>query len=130
MAWLVADLHHLDLAAACAEGQTLITGAEELRVKESDRIQSMVDGLNALGVAAEARVVDAATERNASHAWSDWGPRLLWMSVYFSLGVWSSIALVNAPRAVPVGQKLDPDHDPAAAAANEVLGVGTLVCSC
>ena len=43
------------IAAACAEGQTLITGAEELRVKESDRIQSMVDGLNALGVAAEAR---------------------------------------------------------------------------
>lgn len=43
------------IAAACAEGDTLITGAEELRVKESDRIQSMVDGLNVLGVAAEAR---------------------------------------------------------------------------
>ena len=43
------------IAAACADGDTLITGAEELRVKESDRIQSMVDGLNALGVAAEAR---------------------------------------------------------------------------
>ncbi|WP_211365850.1 bifunctional prephenate dehydrogenase/3-phosphoshikimate 1-carboxyvinyltransferase [Litorivicinus lipolyticus] len=43
------------IAAACAEGDTLITGAEELRVKESDRIQAMVDGLNALGVAAEAR---------------------------------------------------------------------------
>ena len=43
------------IAAACAQGDTLITGAEELRVKESDRIQSMVDGLNALGVAAEAR---------------------------------------------------------------------------
>ena len=30
----------LFVAAACAEGETLLTGAEELRVKESDRIQS------------------------------------------------------------------------------------------
>ncbi|MDO6749303.1 bifunctional prephenate dehydrogenase/3-phosphoshikimate 1-carboxyvinyltransferase, partial [Gilvimarinus sp. 1_MG-2023] len=41
------------IAAACAEGETILTGAEELRVKESDRIQSMVDGLNSLGVAAQ-----------------------------------------------------------------------------
>lgn len=41
------------IAAACAEGETVLTGAEELRVKESDRIQSMVDGLNILGVEAE-----------------------------------------------------------------------------
>jgi 3-phosphoshikimate 1-carboxyvinyltransferase len=41
------------IAAACAEGETVLTGAEELRVKESDRIQSMVDGLNVLGVAAK-----------------------------------------------------------------------------
>jgi len=40
----------LFVAAACAEGQTVLTGAEELRVKESDRIQVMVDGLQALGV--------------------------------------------------------------------------------
>ncbi|WP_027859483.1 bifunctional prephenate dehydrogenase/3-phosphoshikimate 1-carboxyvinyltransferase [Marinobacterium jannaschii] len=39
----------LFIAAACAEGETVVTGAEELRVKESDRIQSMVDGLKALG---------------------------------------------------------------------------------
>lgn len=42
------------VAAACAEGQTIITGAEELRVKESDRIQVMADGLIALGVDARA----------------------------------------------------------------------------
>lgn len=42
------------IAAACAEGETLVTGAEELRVKESDRIQTMVDGLVALGIEAEA----------------------------------------------------------------------------
>ena len=40
------------IAAACAEGVTVLTGAEELRVKESDRIQVMADGLNALGIAA------------------------------------------------------------------------------
>ena len=38
------------IAAACAEGKTVLTGAEELRVKESDRIQAMVDGLKVLGV--------------------------------------------------------------------------------
>jgi 3-phosphoshikimate 1-carboxyvinyltransferase len=43
----------LFVAAACAEGVTVLTGAGELRVKESDRIQVMTDGLTALGVAAE-----------------------------------------------------------------------------
>jgi 3-phosphoshikimate 1-carboxyvinyltransferase len=40
----------LFIAAACAAGETLITGAEELRVKESDRIAAMSEGLAALGV--------------------------------------------------------------------------------
>lgn len=40
----------LFVAASAAEGQTVLTGAEELRVKESDRIQVMADALNALGV--------------------------------------------------------------------------------
>lgn len=43
----------LFVAAACAEGQTVLSGAEELRVKESDRIQVMADGLQALGISAE-----------------------------------------------------------------------------
>ena len=43
----------LFIAAACAEGTTVLTGAEELRVKESDRIQAMVDGLTLLGVTIE-----------------------------------------------------------------------------
>lgn len=38
------------IAASCAQGKTVLTGAEELRVKESDRIQAMVDGLQTLGV--------------------------------------------------------------------------------
>ena len=40
----------LFIAAACAEGTTVLSGAEELRVKESDRIQVMADGLATLGV--------------------------------------------------------------------------------
>ncbi|KAF0283032.1 3-phosphoshikimate 1-carboxyvinyltransferase [Spiribacter roseus] len=43
----------LFIAAACAEGETTLTGAEELRVKESDRIAVMADGLGALGIQAE-----------------------------------------------------------------------------
>ncbi len=41
------------VAAACAEGKTVLTGAKELRVKESDRIQVMADGLQTLGVNAQ-----------------------------------------------------------------------------
>ena len=43
----------LFVAAACAEGETLLRGAEELRVKESDRIEVMATGLRALGVELE-----------------------------------------------------------------------------
>jgi len=41
------------VAAACAEGETLVTGAAELRVKESDRLAVMARGLAAIGVQAE-----------------------------------------------------------------------------
>ncbi len=43
----------LFIAAACAKGQTTLTGAKELRVKECDRIQVMADGLQILGVDAQ-----------------------------------------------------------------------------
>ena len=43
----------LFVAAANAAGRTRVTGAAELRVKESDRIQVMADGLKCLGVQAE-----------------------------------------------------------------------------
>ena len=45
----------LFIAAACAEGITILSGAEELRVKESDRIQVMADGLATLGVKHEVK---------------------------------------------------------------------------
>ena len=40
----------LFIAATFAQGRTTLRGAEELRVKESDRIQVMADGLAAVGV--------------------------------------------------------------------------------
>ncbi len=43
----------LFIAAACSEGTTVLTGAKELRVKESDRIQVMADGLQILGINAK-----------------------------------------------------------------------------
>jgi 3-phosphoshikimate 1-carboxyvinyltransferase len=46
----------LFVAAACAEGVTTLRGAAELRVKESDRIGVMADGLTALGI--DARPTD------------------------------------------------------------------------
>ena len=42
------------VAAACAEGVTVLRGAEELRVKESDRIAVMAEGLAAIGMPVQA----------------------------------------------------------------------------
>ena len=43
------------IAAACADGVTTVSGAEELRAKESDRISVMVEGLRNIGVEVEER---------------------------------------------------------------------------
>ncbi|MFM1887499.1 MAG: hypothetical protein RL026_2656 [Pseudomonadota bacterium] len=43
----------LFIAAACAQGETLVTGAGELRVKESDRLAVMAEGLTRLGIVNE-----------------------------------------------------------------------------
>jgi len=48
------ELPLVGLLGCFAEGETVVTGAEELRVKESDRIASVVGALNALGGDAEA----------------------------------------------------------------------------
>jgi len=47
---LIDELPILCLAACFAKGTSEITGAEELRVKESDRIKSTINGLKQLGV--------------------------------------------------------------------------------
>ena len=40
----------LFITAACASGRTVLRGAEELRVKESDRLEAMANGLRKMGV--------------------------------------------------------------------------------
>jgi 3-phosphoshikimate 1-carboxyvinyltransferase len=50
---LVDELPLLGVLATQAEGATVIDGASELRVKESDRISGLVQGLRALGADAE-----------------------------------------------------------------------------
>ncbi|HUF75538.1 MAG TPA: 3-phosphoshikimate 1-carboxyvinyltransferase [Longimicrobiales bacterium] len=52
---LIDELPLVAALGATAEGVTTITGAEELRAKESDRITAMVENLRALGVRAEER---------------------------------------------------------------------------
>ncbi len=52
----------LFVAAACAEGRSHCAGLEELRVKESDRIAAMADGLAACGVALKAGKDDLTVE--------------------------------------------------------------------
>jgi 3-phosphoshikimate 1-carboxyvinyltransferase len=49
------ELPVLCLAAACAEGETVISGAAELRVKESDRIVTVATELRRLGAEVEER---------------------------------------------------------------------------
>ncbi|WP_257265603.1 bifunctional prephenate dehydrogenase/3-phosphoshikimate 1-carboxyvinyltransferase [Endozoicomonas sp. ONNA2] len=60
----------LFVAAACAQGRTLLTGAGELRVKESDRIQAMADGLTALGIDAQP-LADGMMINGSGHAASE-----------------------------------------------------------
>ncbi|GMA48695.1 3-phosphoshikimate 1-carboxyvinyltransferase [Alicyclobacillus contaminans] len=52
---LIDELPILAVLAAFAEGDTVVSDAEELRVKESDRIRAVVQGLTAIGVEAEER---------------------------------------------------------------------------
>jgi 3-phosphoshikimate 1-carboxyvinyltransferase len=47
---LVDELPLFALAAACAHGESRVEGARELRVKETDRIETVTDALRALGV--------------------------------------------------------------------------------
>jgi 3-phosphoshikimate 1-carboxyvinyltransferase len=49
------ELPLLALLACFAEGETVVSGAEELRAKESDRIAGVVEGLSGLGGQLEAR---------------------------------------------------------------------------
>ncbi len=48
--WLIDELPALAMAMAVAEGKSIVKNAKELRVKESDRISTVVNGLKACGI--------------------------------------------------------------------------------
>jgi len=50
IAWLIDELPALSIAMAVAEGKSLVKNAKELRVKECDRISTVLTGLNASGI--------------------------------------------------------------------------------
>jgi 3-phosphoshikimate 1-carboxyvinyltransferase len=52
---MIDEFPALFVAAACADGTTIVSGAHELRVKESDRIAVMARGLGSLGITLEER---------------------------------------------------------------------------
>jgi 3-phosphoshikimate 1-carboxyvinyltransferase len=66
---LIDEIPVLAVAAACAEGRTEIRDAQELRVKETDRLHAMAENLNALGAEVQEREDGLIIEGN--------GPNLL-----------------------------------------------------
>jgi len=65
---MIDEFPSLFVAAAVATGTTRVTGAAELRVKESDRIAVMAKGLRALGARIEETPDGAIIEGGALHA--------------------------------------------------------------
>jgi 3-phosphoshikimate 1-carboxyvinyltransferase len=62
---MIDEFPALFVAAACADGATVVRGAAELRVKESDRIATMAAGLGALGIVVD-EAPDGATIRGGA----------------------------------------------------------------
>ncbi|WP_456381165.1 3-phosphoshikimate 1-carboxyvinyltransferase [Hydrogenimonas sp.] len=53
ISWLIDELPALSIAMAVAEGVSVVKNAKELRVKESDRIACVVEGLKRCGIECE-----------------------------------------------------------------------------
>ena len=45
-------------------------------------------------------MLDVYRRRVASYRWEDWKTEVLWMTLYFTLGVWSSVSVVYAALAL------------------------------
>jgi hypothetical protein len=52
---------------------------------------------------------DVATRWLVSYRWSDWKTEVIWMSLYFSVAVWLSIALIHAPAFESGTRAMEPD---------------------
>lgn len=65
---MIDEFPALFIAAACAEGPTIVRGAAELRVKESDRLAAMSNGLRALGLQIDETEDGATIHPGVMHA--------------------------------------------------------------
>jgi hypothetical protein len=69
-------------------------------------IADEVSGRHYMSIAQGAH--DASVRWVVSHRWQDWKNEVVWMSLYFSVAVWISMALVHAPgpdRQISIGQR-------------------------
>lgn len=55
-------------------------------------------------------LLDASSRWVVSHRWADWHTEVAWMSLYFSVAVWLSIALIHAP--LPATRRLQARQGP------------------
>lgn len=89
----------VSVAAAFAEGETIISDAEELRVKETDRIAAMVDQLSTLGVKLEPRadgmVIEGAKSLSGGNVQSCGDHRIAMSMAIAALGAGAEVSIDN-----------------------------------
>jgi 3-phosphoshikimate 1-carboxyvinyltransferase len=82
ISWLIDELPALSIAFACAEGKSVVKNAAELRVKESDRIATVVNNLREGGI--EASETEDGYEVVGGHfreaTYQSWGDHRIAMS--------------------------------------------------
>ncbi len=85
------------LAAWCAAGiaYVIFMFFVDVPMYWSRWIADEAGGRGYLGIAQGA--LDALDRRVVSHRWADWQSEIAWMSLYFSVAVWMSIALIHTP---------------------------------
>jgi hypothetical protein len=85
------------MAAWCAAGvlYVLFMFAVDVPMYWSRWLADQASGRTYLSVAQG--VWDVTSRWVVTHRWEDWKSEVLWMSLYFSVAVWLSIALVHAP---------------------------------
>jgi hypothetical protein len=89
------------LLACCAAGSIYVAYMflVDVPMYWSRWIADEVGGRQYMSIAQGAH--DVSVRWVVSHRWQDWKSEVVWMSLYFSVAVWISIALVHAPHAAP-----------------------------
>jgi hypothetical protein len=90
------------LAAWCAAGiaYVIFMFLVDVPMYWSRWLADEASGRSYLGLAEG--LLDVSGRWIVSHRWQDWQSEITWMSLYFSVAVWLSIALVHAPVPAPV----------------------------